>query len=87
MPVEKAQQLQALLKESRRENIASKADKLTSDALCKQLREKLEAAQSASAAEQDGLQAIACCYCPRIQQLQIVHVAQNIQYRLSCGSA
>ncbi len=77
MPVEKAQQLQALLKESRKENVASKADRLTSDALCKQLRKKLEAAQSASAAEQDGLQANACCYCPRKQRLQTVHVAQS----------
>jgi len=84
MPVEKAQQLQALLKESRKENVASKADRLTSDALCKQLREKLEAAQLASAAEQDGLQANACCYCPKKQRLQIAHDAQTIQHRLCC---
>ena len=57
---DKVEQLSAELHKSRRQSADSKSAKGGSDALCKQLRDKLEALQRAAATENHSLQVRTC---------------------------
>ena len=55
-PADMVERLQAELESSRRQSADSKAARTRADALCQQLRDKLEALQRAAAAEHGSLQ-------------------------------